>query len=67
MHQLRRAPDYRDMLALPLQMHLAKLIREYALPTIRTRTSSGRNRVSSRASEGYLLEKFPRIGALAAF
>jgi RNaseH domain of pPIWI_RE len=31
-HQLRRAPDYRDTLALPLQMHLAKLTEEYVLP-----------------------------------
>lgn len=31
-HQLRRAPDYRDTLALPLQMHLAKLAEEYVLP-----------------------------------
>jgi hypothetical protein len=30
--QLRRAPDYRDTLALPLQMHLAKLAEEYVLP-----------------------------------
>ena len=31
-HQLRRAPDYRDTLALPLPMHLAKLTEEYVLP-----------------------------------
>lgn len=31
-HQFRRAPDYRDTLALPLQMHLAKLAEEYVLP-----------------------------------
>jgi RNaseH domain of pPIWI_RE len=31
-HQLRRAPDYRDTLALPLQMHLATLAEEYVLP-----------------------------------
>jgi hypothetical protein len=31
-HQLRRAPDYRDTLALPLQMYLAKLTEEYVLP-----------------------------------
>jgi hypothetical protein len=31
-HQLRRAPDYRDTLALPVQMHLAKLTEEYVLP-----------------------------------
>jgi RNaseH domain of pPIWI_RE len=31
-HRLRRAPDYRDTLALPLQMHLAKLTEEYVLP-----------------------------------
>ena len=31
-HQLRRAPDYRDTLGLPLQMHLAKLTEEYVLP-----------------------------------
>lgn len=31
-HQLRRAPDYRDTLGLPLQLHLAKLTEEYVLP-----------------------------------
>jgi hypothetical protein len=31
-HQMRRAPDYRDTLALPLQMHLAKRTEEYVLP-----------------------------------
>jgi hypothetical protein len=31
-HQLRRAPNYRDTVALPLQMHLAKLAEEYVLP-----------------------------------
>ncbi len=31
-HQFRRAPDYRDTRALPLQMHLAKLTEEYVLP-----------------------------------
>jgi hypothetical protein len=32
MHQLCRAPHYRDTLALALQMHLAKLTEEYVLP-----------------------------------
>jgi len=35
-HQLRRAPDYRDTLGLPLQMHLAKLTEEYVLPMTQT-------------------------------
>ncbi|BAJ31842.1 MULTISPECIES: DUF3962 domain-containing protein [Kitasatospora] len=31
-HQLRRTPDYRSYLALPLPLHLAKLAGEYVLP-----------------------------------
>jgi RNaseH domain of pPIWI_RE len=31
-HRLRRAPDYRDTLALPLQTYLANIAEEYVLP-----------------------------------
>jgi hypothetical protein len=31
-HQLRRAPDYRSTLALPLPLHLAKKLAQYVLP-----------------------------------
>lgn len=34
-HQLRMAPDYRDMLALPLPNHLARKAQEYVLPVHR--------------------------------
>ncbi|MFE2108877.1 pPIWI_RE module domain-containing protein [Kitasatospora sp. NPDC059463] len=35
-HQLRMTPDYRDMLALPLPVHLARKAQEYVLPVQRT-------------------------------
>ncbi|MFD4396693.1 pPIWI_RE module domain-containing protein [Kitasatospora sp. NPDC058478] len=34
-HQLRMTPDYRDMLALPLPLHLARKAQEYVLPVHR--------------------------------
>ncbi|AXI78774.1 pPIWI_RE module domain-containing protein [Peterkaempfera bronchialis] len=54
-HQLRMTPDYRDMLALPLPLHLARKAQEYVLPVHR---ADGESATEDNASVQLVFDLF---------